>query len=648
MRQFPWLVAIVALSALAHSVRPARADDPPPSEAEIARKYEDLQLQLKGIQQTLNSLNDMIARRVGAPPIVRPAVPPTTAAPNTIDPARPPQVLSASQRQAIRQNILESSPVVGTQGTTNTTGMPVRLTRPDGTRDTKLSITFPTGQWPGLAPADNGYYGAIGQRAIPMDGAPPPVAAVDRQIEASYLLGRTYDAALLTENGHSPIAAQQSALYGEAPRYFAVRGGAGTYSRLDSSYEFADRSSLADRAATDSVIVVSGSAKLAAVGSSASDKEFKQLSIGREHSLHKGFNVDALAVDQQLVLGDFVGHVAAEYFERPSGNDDHIELIKASGMLGYRRHKSDVRDIATLAFGSMSLPVGLYYNDNDWKYWAWSGRPFVYGRLFNGNLIGTGVMGLARIDPRNADGTQRVSEDLVFRFGAFNGQEAKMQGFIGGDPVGGFQLDSKERYSLTDLVVFGDVLVSRDLRPCRCDPLFVYAGAFGLHGPNGTGDDGETTMYGLRGRVLWLARRPSPDLNVLAQPSDGALVEGEWVKREYHVDAMGAVGPKNLEDWGAWASAIYTLKSPFEWNEAALSFGARLDIGSGHGDNFAKRRREDPMRDDRTRWSALVAWDPGCANVVLKHFTFSLEYQFDESDVFNHGVNTFVLGIQMR
>jgi hypothetical protein len=137
-------------------------------------------------------------------------------------------------------------------------------------------------------------------------------------------------------------------------------------------------------------------------------------------------------------------------------------------------------------------------------------------------------------------------------------------------------------------------------------------------------------------------------VDVLAQLSDGFLIEGEWAKREYHVDGNSSMGPKNLEDWGAWVSAVYTLRSPFESACGALSFGARFDYGSGRGASNGKSRHDDPTRDDRTRWSALVAWDPGCANPILKHFTFSFEYQYDESDTFKEGENTFVLGFQVR
>jgi len=462
-------------------------------------------------------------------------------------------------------------------------------------------------------------------------------------------------ARLLAGDEHSIDGIQGVTTFGERTPLFAVSAGGRAYTRaeLDSSVSRAatgDKCKSADGkkdetcVKTDWGVIAAGSGKFSFVGSTANNKTFGEINKGSSHAFHKGFNVDNIAIDHDLVFGKFVGVIRGDYFQDSAKGSDRFELSSAYGELRDTIPGESLLERWIIRIGRSTIPIGQSYNTADHSHWVWGDRPVAYTHLF-GDDAKLESVGLT-VTHRLVVETDRFA---YFRVGAYNGQDSKMTGFIGGDTIGGFTRDDKTgRYSLADIVTFGELGGTWDLQPCSC-PLVVHAGAFGILGPNGTGDNGETLIWGAHARLFWLSGRKRKDTD---PEHSGWVAEGEYLHRDYHVDKSATHGYANLEDWGAWASFVYAIRDPFECSDwmpgGAISLGAKMDLCGGSGDNLASKRWAITDRADRTRWSALVAWDPGDMASLLKHFTFSLEYRYDESPHQYGEKHSVYLGIQMR
>jgi hypothetical protein len=97
--------------------------------------------------------------------------------------------------------------------------------------------------------------------------------------------------------------------------------------------------------------------------------------------------------------------------------------------------------------------------------------------------------------------------------------------------------------------------------------------------------------------------------------------------RKYEADAfVDDTDPDNivelsaatLRDWGLYTQLLYGFKPGW-------SAGVRYEYASGSGESVGGREA-DPFRDDRTRISPLLAWQP-------TEFTrLRLQYNYDRAD----------------
>ena len=149
------------------------------------------------------------------------------------------------------------------------------------------------------------------------------------------------------------------------------------------------------------------------------------------------------------------------------------------------------------------------------------------------------------------------------------------------------------------------------------DELTAVFGASGLYGPNSTGRDGDTWLYGLDMKWRW-----TPADSFRGYPF--LTWQTEVIKRDYHAARYTAedgdtVPADTLEDWGLYSQLLYGFRT----NWAA---GLRLEYagGSGRGYNHGGRRM-DPFRDDRYRVSPLLVWRP------TEFSRIRLQYNFDSA-----------------
>ena len=220
-------------------------------------------------------------------------------------------------------------------------------------------------------------------------------------------------------------------------------------------------------------------------------------------------------------------------------------------------------------------------------------------------------------------------------FGVQNANGETMASFLANDeffeerPVGGRPFVDREPRSLEDLVYSGRWVNSWDLS----DEITTKMGLSGLYGPNATGPNGQTWIYGADLKLKW-----RPVNNFRGWPF--LLLETEIMKRDYRADCFFHPGPDSiigtiddirlskqvLKDWGFYSQLLWGFRK--DW-----AGGIRFDYASGGGNsvsvNFLSgmvnilHRNQDPFRNNRYRISPLLAWHP------TEFSRFRLQYNYD-------------------
>jgi hypothetical protein len=218
--------------------------------------------------------------------------------------------------------------------------------------------------------------------------------------------------------------------------------------------------------------------------------------------------------------------------------------------------------------------------------------------------------------------------------------------FIGEEGIGGRPTIGRSVRSLGDLLYLARWNNSWNLT----DEWTALVGVSGLHGPNATGTDGETWIYGADFKIRW-----RPDDNFRGWPF--LTWQTEVSKRDYtadwfvagsggdptsggHTHDHGAEEPAEeegvevnvpggiLRDAGFYTQALYGFR--YGW-----AAGLRFEYASGSGQSFADgefvSRQQDPLRGDRFRLSPLLIWQP------TEFSRFRLQYNYDDATFLAEG-----------
>lgn len=300
-------------------------------------------------------------------------------------------------------------------------------------------------------------------------------------------------------------------------------------------------------------------------------------------------------------------------------------------------------------FKTSSLPWGLqlkggYFlsefgimNQTHPHAWDWIDQPIINTRLFGGDgTRGSGVR-LSWLTPlpwysefyvgmQNADSKTMVS---------FLGER---EGNIGGvyDPgipttIGGRPLVNREIASLGDFLYLARWENSFDLSR----EVTTKFGFSGLFGPNNTGSDGFTRIYGADLKVKW-----RPERNEAGWPF--LVWQSEIMARDYKADSFFSTDPattgfsgQTLHDWGLYTQLLYGFHP--RW-----AAGVRYEYATGSDDSVLiyDGRDGDPFRDTRYRVSPLLAW-------YWSEFTrFRLQYNFDHAAHLDRDEHSVWLGAE--
>lgn len=148
-------------------------------------------------------------------------------------------------------------------------------------------------------------------------------------------------------------------------------------------------------------------------------------------------------------------------------------------------------------------------------------------------------------------------------------------------------------------------------------------GGSALFGPNATGRDGRTTVWGIDFGVDWTPQSAESSVRWVRWQS-------EAIFRDYRADDYFDAGDDpvdpsddtvfasdTLRDRGAYTQLMVGLSDEF-------SVGARYEWLGGKGAS-AGGREQDPFRDDRQRLSGLLAWQPS------ESLRLRLQYDYDDT-----------------
>ena len=356
------------------------------------------------------------------------------------------------------------------------------------------------------------------------------------------------------------------------------------------------------------LIDVSLDALFAAGTSTERDSSLQTLEGGDHDPRKRGFTVQQAELSFSGAVDPyFTGEAHIVYLIDPVIGDTRVELEEA------------FLTTQSLPYG-LQLKGGFYLtefgliNPTHPHAWDWLDQPVINTRLFGPDGLRQAGVRLGWLTPlpwfselyvgvQNADG-ETASSFLA------------NPGFFDARPIGGRPFVQRDVKSLKDLLYS----VRWENFWNLSDTVSTKLGVSGLFGPNATGPDGDTRIYGADLKLRW-----RPANNFRGWPF--FLWQSEVMARDYTADRndMFDLPRETLRDWGLYTQALYG----FYYGWAA---GLRYEYATGSGESVLalNGRNEDPFRDDRHRISPLLVWHPS------EFSRIRLQYNYDRADHLLH------------
>ncbi len=320
---------------------------------------------------------------------------------------------------------------------------------------------------------------------------------------------------------------------------------------------------------------------------------------------------------------------------------------------------------------SSALPYGLQLeaghfltefgqiNPQHPHFWDWIDQPVVNSRMFGGDGMRQAGFRVSWLPP-----TPWFSE---FHFGMQNANGVTMSSFLGGELVhshgggnghdehaGDGDHDEEEEHHDDEHAegIHGDGIAGRPIiaQDVRGFGDFVYLtrwensfdftddvtavfGLSGLYGPNSTGRDADTWLYGLDMKWRW---QPAGNFGY-----PFLTWQTEIMKRDYHATRytqetetgdFASLPSRTLKDWGLYSQLLYGFQT--RW-----AAGLRYEYAGGSGHSIGGRKN-DPFRDDRHRLSPLLVWRPS------EFSRIRLQYNYDTASHLKNDAHTIWLGFE--
>ena len=396
-------------------------------------------------------------------------------------------------------------------------------------------------------------------------------------------------------------------------------------------------------------------------GSSERDAAISTLQGGGHDPKQRGFTLGQAEFSLSGAVDPyFTGEAHVLTSVNPSSGETAVELEEAfltSSALPYGLQ---------LEVGHFLTEFGLT-NPQHPHAWDWIDQPVVNSRMFGGDGMRQAGFRASWLPP-----TPWFSE---FHFGMQNANGVTMASFLGGElahshgggdehghegedeqadehadehdhggedehadeQAGGIQGDGIAGRPIVaqDVRGFGDFLYLTRLENSFnfTDDVTAVFGLSGLYGPNSTGRDADTWLYGLDMKWRW---QPAGNFGY-----PFLTWQTEIMKRDYHAARytqetetgdFASLPGRTLKDWGLYSQLLYG----FQTNWAA---GLRYEYAGGSGHSIGGRKN-DPFRDDRHRLSPLLVWRPS------EFSRIRLQYNYDTASHLKNDAHTIWLGFE--
>ncbi len=391
--------------------------------------------------------------------------------------------------------------------------------------------------------------------------------------------------------------------------------------------------------ATMRLIDVSFDGLFAAGVSTERDQPLQFLQGGGHDPRKRGFTVQNVELSFSGAVDPYLNaesHIV--YFLDPITGESHVELEEAfftTQKLPYQLQ---------LKGGQFFTEFGRM-NPQHPHQWDWQDQPVISTRLFGPDGMRGPGFRLSWLTP-----LPWFSE---LYFGMQNANGETMTSFISSSsafaerPMGGRPFVGRDVKSLNDLAYLVRWGNSWDLS----DEVSAVLGLSGIYGPNATGPDGKTWIYGADLKLKW-----RPVNNFRGWPF--LLLQSEIIGRNYRADRFFNPGPdgipvtaddillprKTLVDWGFYTQLLWGFRNTWAAGiryEYATGSGNNVNIDFGTGAVATVSRNSDPFRGDRHRVSPLLIWQ------LTEFSRFRLQYNYDHLNGFDHkNANSIWLGAE--
>lgn len=211
--------------------------------------------------------------------------------------------------------------------------------------------------------------------------------------------------------------------------------------------------------------------------------------------------------------------------------------------------------------------------------WAFADQPVILTRLFGGDGLRSQGARLAWLMP-----APWFSEVQLGAQNA-NGETVTSFLFAPGEEIAGYTLAAQQQRNTGDLLYSLRWLNGID----ATETVSVNIGASGLTGPNATGTDTTTNLYGADLYLKW-----QPVQNQRGFPF--AAWQTEILKRRYTAEDSTTLEREVLKDWGGYTQALWGFKPGWV-------AGARYERADASGDNA-----DDVLRNERRRIAVNMSW----------------------------------------
>jgi len=307
-------------------------------------------------------------------------------------------------------------------------------------------------------------------------------------------------------------------------------------------------------------------------GSSVDNKALEGIQAGAHDPNQNGFTV------QNVELS--IGGTVDTYLD---GQANIISQIDADG--------ETVVELEEAFFVSRSLPWGLQVKGGQYftefgrqnklhpHSWAFVDQPIVLSRFFGGDGLRSQGARISWLIP-----TDWFSE---LYFGLQNAKGETVTSFLNtsGAVIGGHTLIDRDARGSGDLLYSARWLNGIDIS----DTISMNIGVSGLWGPNASGYNTETQIYGADLYLKWQPLSSQQGFPFVAWHT-------EFLQRHYEAGDVSSPNSEVLKDSGLFTQVLWGFNP--RWVA-----GLRLEYATADGNT-----RTDPLRDTRKRLSPNLTW----------------------------------------